>query len=58
MSNRNTSDAPLWFCLVSEELAQMSEIDVYDQSVGDGRTLSEVLVSIGEGYRRGVTNGV
>ena len=58
VSNRNTSDAPLWFCLVSEELAQVSEIDVYGQSVGDGRTLSEVLVSIGEGYRRGMTNGV
>ena len=58
VSNRNTSDASLWFCLVSEELAKMSEFEVYSQRVGDGRTMREVIVSIGEGYRRGMSNGV
>ena len=57
-SNRNTSDAPLWFSIVAEELAQVSKNNIYEQDVGNGRTLSEVLISIGEGYKYGVANGV
>jgi starch synthase (maltosyl-transferring) len=58
-SNRDTSDAPLWFGLVCEEAAPLHPASVYDLAVNNrGRTLRDVLLSIGEGYRRGTPNGI
>ena len=53
-SNRETSDAPLWFSLVSEELGE----ECRAMKVQGERTLADVLVSIGQGYRDGAGNGV
>ena len=53
-SNRETSDAPLWFALAAEELGP----DETEDDVGVGRLLKDVLISIGQHYRNGTPNGV
>ena len=63
-SNRDTSDAPLWFGVVCEELAKASESGkrphaLYGTAVDDaGRTIRQVLQSIAEHYIRGTPNGI
>lgn len=58
-SNRDTSDAPLWFALVCEELAGAGASNLFETVVdGAGRTLRQVLLSIGLHYRRGTPNGI
>jgi predicted glycogen debranching enzyme len=59
-SNRDTSDAPLWFAVVCEELAAALDDRgaIYDASVGSSRTLRDVLISIGENYARCTPNGI
>ena len=57
-SNRDTSDAPLWFALACEELADLSGATFYEQAAGSGRTVSEVIESIAINYRRGTPNGI
>jgi len=66
-SNRDTSDAPLWFALVCEETAQAlrdSDSDAasrafYDTVVDQtGRTLRDILGSIAVNYFRGTPNGI
>ena len=53
-SNRDTSDAPLWFGLVCEELAANLEL----LSPAPGRTLRNVLESIARNYIKGTSNGI
>jgi predicted glycogen debranching enzyme len=58
VSNRDTCDAPLWFALACEELAQLKPdfySTVFDSSK---RTIRDVLVSIAENYSRGTPNGI
>lgn len=76
-SNRDTSDAPLWFALVCEELAGALRASAaagerlaphaadrtppgFYATVVDshGRTLADVLRSIGVHYLRGTPNGI
>ena len=65
-SNRDTSDAPLWYGVVCEESFQLSNARAgkaaatfYQTPVNDsGRTLAEVLRAIADGYRRGTPNGI
>lgn len=58
-SNRDTSDAPLWFGLACEELVEAGVRDLYAERVGKGeRTLGEVLQSIAAHYVRGTPNGI
>lgn len=58
-SNRDTSDAPLWFGLVCEELAGLEGPAIYELPVeGQSRTMGQVLRSIAEGYRSGTPNGI
>jgi starch synthase (maltosyl-transferring) len=58
-SNRDTSDAPLWYGLACEETASLGPPDLYDLAVEKGgRTLRGVLISIAEGYLRGTPNGI
>ncbi|HXG48796.1 MAG TPA: amylo-alpha-1,6-glucosidase, partial [Methylomirabilota bacterium] len=64
-SNRNTSDAPLWYGVVCQELAALgvtvgeSADTVYELPVDrEGRTLRDVLISIARGYIRGTPNGI
>jgi predicted glycogen debranching enzyme len=69
-SNRDSSDAPLWFALACEELAKGEPASslsrsgkmpdpLYATPVGDsGRTIRDVLTSIAENYARGTPNGI
>jgi predicted glycogen debranching enzyme len=62
-ANRDTSDAPLWFGLVCEELAAPAtgrpERLLQETRVEDGsRTLAEVVGSIARAYLRGTGQGI
>ena len=59
-SNRDTSDAPLWFALVCEELAALpgSAPDFHDTPLASGRSLRQVLQGIASGYSKGTPNGI
>jgi glycogen debranching enzyme len=74
VSNRDTSDAPLWFGVVWEELKASEKAgrdengvrpltskapDLYRAPVtSEGRSLAEVLRSIAVNYSRGTPNGI
>ncbi|HEX9048271.1 MAG TPA: amylo-alpha-1,6-glucosidase, partial [Verrucomicrobiae bacterium] len=55
VSNRDTSDAPLWFAVVCEDLA---DAQFFDVRVDGQRTVRDVLISIAENYSRGTPNGI
>lgn len=69
-TNRDTSDAPLWFGLVCEELAtalggntqratRSTDHELYATAVDSaGRTLTDILRSIAVNYLRGTPNGI
>lgn len=64
-SNRDTSDAPLWFGVVCEELAGLLAARKKDAAAfyampvdPSGRTLLAVLRSIAQHYLRGTPNGI
>jgi predicted glycogen debranching enzyme len=55
VSNRDTSDAPLWFAVVCEDLADKK----FFNTLADGsRTIRDVLASIAENYSKGTPNGI
>ncbi|MEI7899935.1 MAG: amylo-alpha-1,6-glucosidase [bacterium] len=57
-ANRDTSDAPLWFCVAAGDLmAATSDHAVLGAACG-ARTLKDVLVSIVTHYREGTPNGI
>ena len=62
VSNRDTTDAPLWFAVVCEELSRLtprSSEKFYATPVDEsGRTIADVLASIAENYSRGTPNGI
>ncbi|MFO1489123.1 MAG: amylo-alpha-1,6-glucosidase, partial [Verrucomicrobiota bacterium] len=58
-SNRDTSDAPLWFGVVCEELAESLGKEFYDTRVdASNRTIRDVLQSIAVHYAKGTPNGI
>lgn len=57
-TNRNTSDAPLWYAVVVEEAAAILGEALYRQPIDDGRTIDDVLLTIATGYRHGSANGI
>jgi predicted glycogen debranching enzyme len=63
-SNCDTSDAPLWFGIVCEDLATLdatrkTQSNLYSTTVHEsGRTLKDVLFDIGTYYMRGTPNGI
>ena len=66
-SNRDTSDAPLWFGVVAEDLADdirrrdgAAAVAAFYQSKidGRGRSLADVLRDIAAGYLAGTPNGI
>lgn len=57
-SNRDTSDAPLWYGVVAEELAAATDERVFALKVDASRTVLEVLGSIAAGYLKGTANGI
>jgi starch synthase (maltosyl-transferring) len=58
-SNRDTSDAPLWYGIVCEELAAIAGAELYSRAVdAQGRTVADVLRSIASGYLKGTSNAI
>ncbi len=58
-SNRDTSDAPLWFGVVCAEAARAVRGDLFSTTVDSrGRTLADVLREIALGYQAGTPNGI
>ncbi|TVR39248.1 MAG: amylo-alpha-1,6-glucosidase, partial [Planctomycetota bacterium] len=58
VGNRDTVDAPLWYGIVAEELATVLGDGIYDDDLGHGRSLAEVLRSIAVGYLDGTAGGI
>jgi len=57
-SNRDTSDAPLWYGMVCEGLAA-HDSSLYSTVVDPrGRTIADILRAIAAGYRDGTPNGI
>ncbi len=56
-SDRDTSDAPLWFIVSCEDLFDTGESTLLDVDC-DGRSLKEVVRSIVDHYLRGTPNGI
>jgi predicted glycogen debranching enzyme len=58
-SNRDTSDAPLWFGVVCEELAAVVGASFYQMRVGNAEiTIADTLLDIARNYRQGTPNGI
>lgn len=58
-SNRDTTDAPLWFAVAVEELATTTSSTLYDVQVRpDGRTIGDTVRNIARGYMAGTPNGI
>ena len=58
VSNRDTTDAPLWFAVACGELARITNRDFYSAVVDGRRTIRDVLASIGDNYAKGTPNGI
>lgn len=58
VSNRDTSDAPLWFFVAVADLLAAERSDALLDLECGGRTLRQVLRSIAENYIRGTPNGI
>ena len=58
-SNRDTSDAPLWYGVVCEETAERMGAKLYETPVDKTRrNVADVLREIVVGYARGTPNGI
>lgn len=57
-SNRDTSDAPLWYGVVAGELAAAADESVFTLKVDATRTVRDVLGSLAAGYLKGTPNGI
>jgi starch synthase (maltosyl-transferring) len=58
-SNRDTSDAPLWYGVLCEETAGRIGGNLYETTVNAaGKTIADVLREIAAGYARGTSNGI
>ncbi|HEY5621106.1 MAG TPA: amylo-alpha-1,6-glucosidase, partial [Pontiella sp.] len=57
--NRETSDAPLWLFVASDELMQaQGNQKLLKTDCGDGRTVKEVLIALANGLINGTENGI
>ncbi len=57
-SNRDTSDAPLFFFVAAADLMKAEGNPAFLEADAGGRTVREVLLSIIRGYTRGTPNGI
>jgi len=57
-SNRDTSDAPLWFFVACSDLLEAEGNDTFLDTDCGGRTIRDVLHAIAAGYVRGTPNGI
>ena len=58
LSNRDTSDAPLWFFVACSDYLRAARSDDLLEMNCDGRPLRHILLSIGTHYCRGTPNGI
>ena len=56
--NRDTSDAPLWLVVACDELARQTGSNRFFEEVVGGRTVREILLSIGSNFIEGTSNGI
>ena len=57
-SNRDTSDAPLWFFVAAHDLLKADGSPAFLDSIAGGRTIKAVMLSIAEHYMSGTPNGI
>ena len=57
-SNRDTSDAPLWYFTAVEDLIKQQKSSAFLDSKAGDRTVKEVLVSLAENIIKGTTNKI
>ena len=56
--NRDTSDAPLWFIQACGELIKAENADVFLEETCGGRTIRQILLSIGQSFMTQTSNGI
>ncbi len=58
-SNRDTSDAPLWYCVACSDLCKKENtFDFLNTECGNGRKIFDTIISIVEGYIKGTKNKI
>ena len=57
-ANRDTSDAPLWFILACDDLLRAEDNDAFLETDCSGRSIRDIILSIGNGIRVGTPNGI
>jgi predicted glycogen debranching enzyme len=57
-ANRDTSDAPLWFILACNDLMRAEGDDRFLAADCSGRSIRNIILSIGNGFRTGTPNGI
>jgi predicted glycogen debranching enzyme len=57
-ANRDTSDAPLWFILACAELIRVENSDDFLDTECAGRSIRQIIISIGQSYMTGTPNGI
>jgi len=57
-SNRDTSDAPLWYGIVCEEAAALAGDNLYKTKVSGEKSIADVLRNIALGCINGTPNGI
>ena len=58
VDNRDTTDAPLWFCVACADLAHAMGGDGVLEESWEDRTIRQVLLSIGDHFCAGTPNGI
>jgi len=56
--NRDTSDAPLWFIQACGELIKAEKADVFLEEACGGRTIRQILLSIGQSFMTKTPTGI
>jgi predicted glycogen debranching enzyme len=56
--NRDTSDAPLWYCVACGEFLKLEGSDAFLDMECGNRTIRQTLFSIGHAYMTGTSNGI
>ncbi len=56
--NRDTSDAPLWFIQACGDLIRAEKTDGFLDEACGGRTIRQILLSIGQSFMAGTPNGI
>lgn len=56
--NRDTSDAPLWYCVACDDFLKFEKSDAFLDMQCGNRTIRQTLFSIGHAYMTGTSNGI